>query len=309
MPDSNPHGWQPPTALEIATLFPRYHVVELSAVGGLSSVYRIRQEDLDRDLALKFLRRGGPESGEWASRFRKEALLMSRIKHATIPTVYDFGRYGTDCFCIMEFIEGVSLHVGHYMKNWTMEQVSHFIAAAAEGLHLLHEDGVVHGDVKPDNVMVTDEGNVVKIIDFGTACTPGERKLITEYDGPRQLTAGFAAPELYQNEFPVDHRADIFGLGATLFQFLLGEAPPEHLDATLIQVEKQPRALRKFLKRCLATDPNDRFQDSLQFASELRKLGLRGPVFINGRLPASATTASKQLFGFLRKKWTAMVGS
>jgi serine/threonine protein kinase len=307
MSDSPFYGWQPPTAEEVAALFPRYQMVELAAAGGLSSVYRIRQEHLGRDLALKLLRRGGPETREWEIRFRKEALIMSRLKHSTIPTVYDFGHIGADWFCIMEYIEGVSMHVGHYTKDWRLEQVQQFLAQAAEGLHMLHEDGVVHGDIKPDNIMVSNE-NEVKIIDFGTACTPGERKLITDYRGPRQLTAGFAAPELYEPRALIDRKADVFGLGACLLQFLLGEAPPENFDQIYAAIADQPKVYRRFLDRAMSQNPANRQVNCLEFAADLRKLPLRGKVRVNTEeSPAAKTT--RQLMGFLKDKWTALVGS
>jgi eukaryotic-like serine/threonine-protein kinase len=305
--DDSSYSWQPPAAAEIADLIPRYKVLELSAIGGLSSVYRVRQENLERDLALKLLRRGGPPTGEWATRFRKEALIMSRLKHATIPTVYDFGQVGEDWFVVMEFIEGISLHVGHYTSGWDFTDVKEFLAEAAHGLHQLHLDGVVHGDIKPDNIMVTPE-HLVKIIDFGTACTPGERKLVTDFRGPRQLTAGFAAPELYNQHSAVDARADVYGLGACLLQFVLGEAPPEAFEDCQIAINRLPRAQRKFFQRVMHLQRDERPDDCLAFARELNQLPLSGPVLVNLPETPAAKTTGQQLWGFLRAKWTALVG-
>ncbi len=302
------HGWSPPSVDEIATLFPKYEVLELAAVGGLSSVYRIQQPDLERSLALKFLRRGGPENGEWPTRFRKEALIMSRIKHGTIPTVYDFGRVGTDWFCVMEFIEGISMHVGHYTADWSLPQVQSHLAEAAEGLHELHEDGVVHGDIKPDNIMVNNEQEV-KLIDFGTACTPGERKLVTDMVGPRQFTAGFAAPELHDCSLTIDRRVDVYGLGATMLQFLIGEAPPESFEETRLAIEKLPRHERKFFTRCLSLNPSTRPSSALEFAAELRKLPLLGPVRVKGAEPRPQPQTTKAVLGMLKAKLTAFRGN
>jgi serine/threonine protein kinase len=196
--------------------------------------------------------------------------------------------------------------VGHYTAGWRLEQVAEFLAQASEGLGLLHDDGVVHGDIKPDNLMVTQE-QVVKIIDFGTACTPGERKLVTDYPGPRQLTAGFAAPELFNPASRIDGRADIFGLGACLLQFLLGEAPPERYDEIDAAIAAQPRHYRKFLEKAMHKDPAFRHASCSEFAAELLDLPLRGPVQANGAPLAKNTT--QQLLTFLKAKWTALVGS
>jgi serine/threonine protein kinase len=203
----------------------------------------------------------------------------------------------------MEFIDGVSLHFGHYTRNWTLEQAAQFIAMAAEGLHVLHEEGVVHGDIKPDNIMVDEDGNV-KIIDFGTSCTPGEHKLVTDFEGPRQVTAGFGAPEMYDAAVRYDKSVDIFGLGATFLQFVMGEAPPVDYGETLDIIRKQPRHLRRFLLKAMHTEPGRRHPCARNFAAELRKLPLRpdSPASMREKV----TSRTSRVLSFLKSKWTQL---
>jgi serine/threonine-protein kinase len=313
------HSWEPLSAESVQQLFPRLQVLGLSAVGGFSAVYRVKQDLLDRELALKLLRTGDAADAEqWAERFRKEALLLSRLHHKCIPAIYDYGHTPEGYwYCLMEFVPGRTLHEGHYTMGWNLGHVAEYLAKAAEGLNALHEAGVVHGDIKPDNIMVDALGNV-KIIDFGTSSTPGEYKLVGDLDAPRQVTAGFAAPEAADKNVPYHRSVDIYGLGATFLQFVLGEPPPVDFGELSARVKKLPRPLRRFFWRSLNVDPNQRFWRAFDLADALRSLpnnikGLRAePVAQEAGTPPANNPVLLPprlgLLGFLRQTWTALLG-
>src|SRR5438876_9527016 len=159
----------PPSPEEIAKFFPQLQVLELLGQGGMGMVYKARQPQLDRFVALKILSPELSRDPAFAERFAREAKALARLNHPNIVGVYDFGQAGDFYYFIMEYVDGMNL--------WQMEQASKPLAPEAalalipkicDALQYAHEEGIVHRDIKPGNILIDKKGRV-KIADFGLA--------------------------------------------------------------------------------------------------------------------------------------------
>ncbi len=281
-----------PWDLRGVVLGERYRIVDLLASGGMGHIYRAVQLPLGRLVALKVLRphtirdAGDPTAPQ---RFLREAATLARLSHPNTVTIYDYGETevrGLPTFYMaMELVPGRPLHVVmHDEGAFEEERALRIVWEVARAMRQAHRESVVHRDLKPSNIMLTrtDQGESVKVLDFGIA------KLLTEdfesltLDNRVVGSPRYMSPEqILQQE--VDGRADIYALGVVLFEMLTGR-PPFYgggASETMIAHVKHPVPClrgpggRKFtetaesiVRRCLAKDPDDRFQDvsELMFA-------------------------------------------
>ena len=290
-----------------------YRILEKVAAGGMGVVYRARDEQLDRDVALKVLP-SGTLSDETARRhFRKEALALAKLNHPNIETVYEFGTQdGTD-FLVMEYVPGKTLADRLSAGALAEKEIIELGIQIASALQEAHERGIVHRDLKPANIAITAKG-YSKILDFGLAklLRPVEEGT-TEVFSDSQAAVGtlpYMSPEQLKGE-PVDGRADIYTIGAVLYEMSTGRrAFREHLvsrliDAILHQPVVTPRALNSrisveletIILKCLDKDPNRRYQSAKELLVDLRRL----------QPASSGNTAPAEQVPFLRgaKKWMA----
>ncbi|MFL6289640.1 MAG: protein kinase domain-containing protein [Thermoanaerobaculia bacterium] len=261
-----------------------YRIVEKVGEGGMGAVYRAVDLMLDRDVAIKAIRPELARDPEIAERFRSEARLLARVSHPAIATIYSFFQEGDDLFLAMEFVRGRSL--SRMLENegalpW--DQAVRLLSSAMEGIEVAHRAGIIHRDLKPDNLMITEAGSV-KVMDFGIARAAGSGHLTRT--GLLVGTLRYMAPEQIQGE-EVDHRADIYSLGAVLYQTITGRRPfegPSDYAIIRAQIEEMPPPpstvaagvpawLDRAVLRALAKKPADRFQS----VEELRRfLATRG---------------------------------
>jgi serine/threonine-protein kinase len=269
----------------------RYEIVEELGHGSMGVVYKARDPLLDRIVALKTvgLALSREEAEAFEQRFYREAKSAGRLSHANIVTVHDVGKSDAVAYIAMEFLRGQSLReILDSGVVLPIEKIVHIAAQVADGLAFAHASGIVHRDIKPPNIMVLDSG-VVKITDFGIALLPtGSRTLAgTVFGSPKYMS-----PEQVVGR-PVDGRADIFSLGAVLYEMLTGFAPffGGDLEAVLYQVINEmpappstrnkslPPAFDHIAARALAKHPEDRYSDARAFAADLRNFReLRPPV-------------------------------
>ena len=203
--------------------FGSYEVLEELGRGGMGRVFRARHVTLEREVALKLLAEQFTEDEFYVQRFLKEARAAARLNHPSIVQIYDFGKLGSHWFIAMELVEGRSL--AHFLKTWGRFSEQNAVVLARQtltGLAVAHAAGIVHRDVKPDNLILGKKG-IVKLVDLGLA-----KKL----DDPGASATGFAAgtpyyisPEQIEGRSDVDGRADLYSLGATLFQLVTGQVP------------------------------------------------------------------------------------
>ena len=195
---------------------PGYEILEVLGRGGMGIVYKARQLSLDRPVALKFLPAATATDPAWLDRFRREGRTASALNHPHICTIYDTGEAGGRPYLSMEWIEGRTLHVG---PGPSLATVVRWVSQAARALAAAHAAGVVHRDVKPENVMVRSDG-IVKVVDFGLA-----RRLTGGSEaGGLVGTLLYMSPEQAREE-PVGPPSDVFSLGLVLYQLTTGRHP------------------------------------------------------------------------------------
>lgn len=263
----------------------RYEIIEELGRGSMGVVYKARDPLLDRILALKTvaLDLSAEEATAFEQRFYREARSAGRLNHPNIVTVHDVGKTDSMAYIAMEFLQGRSLReILDSGVVLPVEKIVDIAAQVADGLAFAHASGVVHRDIKPPNIMVLDSG-AVKITDFGIALLPtGSRTLAgTVFGSPKYMS-----PEQIVGR-PVDGRADIFALGAVLYEMLTGFAPffGGDLEAVLYQVintmpaapssrnRSLPAAFDYIVAKALAKHPDDRYGDARTFAADLRGFG------------------------------------
>jgi serine/threonine protein kinase len=257
----------------------RYRIVSLLGAGAMGHVYRAHDPDLQRDVALKILRR--QEAGLEKRLFR-EAQALARLDHPHLVTVHDVGACGGVVFVALELVEGVPLSLWMREPGRTLRERIDALLAAGRGLAAAHAAGVVHRDVKPDNVMVEPDGNV-EIVDFGLARGIGERDDAREPDASDAFaldltvtgailgTPAYMAPEQHAGD-PADARSDQFSFAVTCWEAIHGVRPfagrrhAEIAAAVLAGELREPTArvparLNAALRRALACEPEQRFPD------------------------------------------------
>lgn len=279
----------------------RYRVDELIGRGGMASVYRGYDTTLDRVVALKILRRELAEDSAFRTRFRQEAQSASRMAHPAVVRVYDAGEdtvVGPDGaarpepFIVMELVHGRTLQAILASGPLAPDQAVRYVDGILEALQYSHRAGVVHRDIKPGNVMVTDSGRV-KVMDFGIARAASDSSSTVAETSAILGTAAYFSPEQAKGE-PVDARADLYSTGVVLYELLTGRPPfrgespvavaYQHVSEAPVPpgelAPDVPPALDAVVLRALAKDPYQRFQDASSFRDALREA-------LTGRAPTA----------------------
>ena len=258
----------------------RYKVVKLLGRGGMGAVYRCQDEELQRDVALKVIRPEIAADQSVLDRFRREIQLSSRVTHKNVLRVYDLGEAEGVRFLTMQFVEGEDL--GSLLKKvgpFPVARLTHLFRQICEGLAAAHEEGVVHRDLKPQNVMV-DAADRVYLTDFGLAKNLGGTAM-TEM-GAIMGTPAYMSPEQVRGQ-AVDKRSDIYSLGVILYEMATGATPFEGGSVYEVMMRRLtvapkpvtdlnpavPQYLRKILERCLAVDPAARYQTVAEILEDL----------------------------------------
>jgi serine/threonine protein kinase/tetratricopeptide (TPR) repeat protein len=281
--------------LSSGSRFGRYEIRERLGAGGMGEVYRARDTELPRDVAIKLLSDPFVTNPARLARFATEARAASALNHPNILTVHDVGESAGQPFIVMECVEGKTLREVIGRTPMASRALLDIGVQIADGLAKAHAIGIVHRDLKPENVMVTDDG-LVKIVDFGLAkppvldVDPGGTGVETcpaspTVHGAILGTVGYMAPEQACGK-AADHRADQFALGAILYEMATGrrafDCPTtvETLAATLDREPEPVAALnptlpaqaRWLIERCLAKKPKDRYASTDDLAHELRTI-------------------------------------
>ncbi|HYL40125.1 MAG TPA: protein kinase, partial [Candidatus Binatus sp.] len=209
----------------------RYRLVELLGQGGMATIYRARDAQLERDVAVKVLR---PEYGadpDFVDRFRHEAQAAASLNHPGIVSVFDYGTDPAGPFIVMELVDGEDLAtILRRAGALPPRQAARLVAQAARGLAAAHERGFVHRDVKPGNILVTRDGRV-KVTDFGIARAMAESALTLP--GTTLGSVHYFSPEQARGE-PATTASDIYSIGIVLFELLTGRRPWEGDTAAAI---------------------------------------------------------------------------
>ena len=263
----------------INPIISHYKIIEKLGEGGMGVVYKAQDTKLDRTVALKFLPSHVSVNAETKARFLQEAKAAAALNHPNICTIYGVDEADGKMFIAMEYIEGGTLR--EKLPYAKVDDAASVAAQIGEALQEAHSKGIVHRDIKADNIMLTSKGQA-KVMDFGLAKLKGSLKLTKT--SSTVGTLGYMAPEQIQGG-EVDLRSDIFSFGVLLFEMLTGKLPfrGEHEAAMVYSiVHEEPMPLDQFrqdaslmlsnlITRCLEKDPADRFQHMDDIVSELRR--------------------------------------
>lgn len=297
----------PPPVDELAPLFPQLEILELIGAGGMGAVYKARQRELERIVALKILPPDIGKDPAFADRFAREARALARLNHPGIVTIHDFGvatgplrtaspsdappdaPSGTSAaatrlfYFLMEFVDGVNLRQLLHASRMEAREALAIVPQICDALQYAHDQGIVHRDIKPENILMDRRGQV-KVADFGLAriiggAEPETSDLAGPSDSPHPTifstgvvgTPHYMSPEQIQTPGTVDHRADIYALGTVLYQMLTGELPGKKIEPPSTKVSIDVR-LDEVVLRALEQNPERRYQQASVLKSQLETI-------------------------------------
>jgi tetratricopeptide (TPR) repeat protein/tRNA A-37 threonylcarbamoyl transferase component Bud32 len=271
-----------------------YRVLEILGEGGMGVVYRAHDELLRRDVALKLLREDVAEGGDRRARILAEARAASALNHPNIVTIYEVGEFQGKLFIVMELVEGQTLRRRFESSGPPGALALARVAAyVAEALETAHVRGIVHGDIKPENIVQQSSGRL-KLFDFGIARQVGEETATRTRSGkaleetPQSSAAGtvaYMAPEILRGD-PSDARSDLFSLGVTLFELAAGRRPfpGPTLNLLIAQILHEPaprlgapehavpQELARIVHKLLEKEPSSRYQTARELHVDLTNL-------------------------------------
>ena len=287
----------------------RYLLQSRIGSGGMATIHRTRDLQMDRVVAVKVLREVFSTDPKFVARFQREARTASALKHPNIVQVFDYGQNDGNYYIVMELIEGTDLR--SYLCSHTVLDVDRAIIIAhdiALGLGAAHRRGIVHRDVKPQNVLIGIDGSI-KLTDFGIVSVynnANAERLTTS--GMTLGTVQYFAPEQAQGEI-VTPAADVYSLGIVMYEMLTGRLPFDGNSPVVVAMQHIqdkpeppgqfnpdiPASLEEIILRCLEKKPGARFSDGSQLARALEKLGdaKMGETasIISGNIPISTTSS------------------
>ena len=280
-----------------------YKILEKLGEGGMGVVYKAHDTKLDRVIALKFLPHYLTSDATEKERFYHEARAASALLHSNIAVVFEINEHDGQVFIAMEYVEGKTLKQLVEEETLTIKKVLDIAIQVCDGLAAAHERGIVHRDIKSENIMVTAKGQP-KITDFGLAKVKGATKLTKA--GSTLGTALYMSPEQARGE-EVDHRSDIFSLGVVLYEMLTGRLPfgGEHHAALLYSIindEPQPIArfnekatpeIEHIVAKALEKDRDDRYQHADELLADLRRERKKLDYVKTGYVTAQAAISTK----------------
>ncbi|MFK7910102.1 MAG: protein kinase, partial [Akkermansiaceae bacterium] len=273
----------PPSVEDIAPHFPELEIIELLGAGGMGAVYKARQPQLDRMVALKILSHDLSSDPAFTERFNREAKVLARLNHPNIVGIFDFGTAGSLCYLLMEYVDGVNLRQAMQAGKFTPAESLATVEDICSALKFAHEEGILHRDIKPENVLIDSKGRV-KIADFGIAKLVGENNqadVTLTMQGSVLGSPHYMAPEQIETPGDVDQRADIYSLGVVFYELLTGELP---IGRFALPSEKASMDTRidEIVMRTLEKERQARFQSAEEVMSHVGTIA---------QSPEAATTA------------------
>ena len=257
----------------------RYELLELIGSGGMANVYKTKCHRLNRLVAVKILKSDLAQDAEFRRRFRDESLAVAKLSHANIMSVYDVSSSQGIEYIVMELLDGITLK--QYMErrnhmNW--REALHFITQIMRGLSHAHSRGIIHRDIKPQNIMVLRDGTV-KVADFGIACLADANQTLTQ---EALGSVHYISPEQAKGE-RLDERSDVYSAGVVLYEMLTGRLPFEGDSAVSVAIQhlssvpldpceinpEIPEALELICKKAMCSDIRHRYASADDMLADL----------------------------------------
>ncbi|HEY2346783.1 MAG TPA: serine/threonine-protein kinase [Xanthomonadaceae bacterium] len=276
----------PQGRIPVGASFGEYEILSELGGGGMGRVYRALDKTLQRIVAIKTLSGEIGDDPVFVERFLKEARAAARLNHPNIVQIYSFGIVGDINFIAMEYVDGQSLGEIVRREPFSEKSAVMIIRQVAQGLAVAHAEGLIHRDIKPDNIMLTHKG-AVKIVDLGIAKQLDENKSLTRTGQPVG-TPAYVSPEQVECERPIDARSDIYSLGATLYHLVTGMMPYDGASATSVMIKHvtapvpDPRevapgvsaGMAHAIAKMMAKRPEDRYPDVTVLERDLHRVQL-----------------------------------
>jgi len=272
----------------IGTLFAdRYRVDELIGRGGMGTVYRVFDTVDQQDRALKILH-SSMAWGDGSERFLREIEILSHINHPSVPRVFDWGGKTSQLYYVAEYVRGRDLKTAIKAKSlWDPQEAASIIAEVADALAQAHAMNIVHRDIKPQNIVLSDDG-AVKLLDFGVARARVAGMQTLTKTGMTLGTPEYMSPEQFQGK-KVEPTSDVYSLGVILYQLLTKDLPfggnrMELAIRILTEAVTPPRAMRseipvwldQIVMKCLQRDLKKRYITAAELATDLKKVREHG---------------------------------
>ncbi len=256
------------TIVEPGTQIDHYQVGKLLGRGAMAAVYEGTDIDSGQQVALKILDARVSGNRDIVARFHKEGETMARFDHPNIVRHISHGHDDEFVYMAMELVNGITLDQLIHAIEVEPHHITHLAREISKGLTTIHAAGLVHGDIKPSNIMVTRDGTV-KISDFGTAVVSQQsRRGVKNVTG----TATYMAPEVLDAGQMVDYRADIFSLGVTFYKVLTKKNPGEPIVPVTELNSELPPAIDGILQKAMAQDPDNRFTTAKELGDAIAAL-------------------------------------
>lgn len=267
------------TIEQLAIAFPQLDQFQLIGRGGMGVVFKARQKQLDRFVALKLLSSRIVQSAAFTERFGREARALARLNHPNIVAVYDFGHVPSPgdpdkplYYLMMEYVDGASLRT--LLKAFSPAQALAIVPQVCEALQYAHDLDVVHRDIKPENIILDRNGRV-KIADFGLAKLGQAMRSDLDYTltQPDMVmgTPHYMAPEQLEKPAAVDHRADLYSLGVVFYELLTGELPIGRFQPPSAKVQVDVR-LDEVVLKSLEKEPQRRYQHASELKTQVETI-------------------------------------
>jgi serine/threonine protein kinase len=266
-----------PPPLKRGATFHGMELLEVIGQGGMGVVYKARQIELERLVALKILPPRLAADPEFPRRFNREAQALASLDHSNIVRIHDVGREGELYFIVMEYVDGMNLRDLLVQKKLSPEQALRVVPQLCDALEYAHSRGVIHRDIKPENILLSRSG-IAKIADFGLAKIVKDERAETSITQTNVImgTADYMAPEQRDKTKAADHRADIYSLGVVFYELLTGELPVGRFDPPSRRKQVDER-LDDVVLKALEKDPERRYQRAGHLGRDVDRITTSAP--------------------------------